>query len=70
MEKIEDLKNELSKTTKAYNNAKYQAILAISELLWEMPFSLEFKVVKNPKGVKIIWEVTQEQMNIINKKKQ
>ena len=40
-----------------------QAIQHVVELLRAQPFTVEFKVKKKPKGVKIIWEVTQEHMD-------
>lgn len=39
------------------------AINQVAQLLKVNPFSMEFKVVKKPKGIKIIYEVTQEEMN-------
>lgn len=42
---------------------KEQAIQSIAQLLRDNSFKLEFKVVKKPKGIKIVFEVTQEQMN-------
>lgn len=35
----------------------------ITGLLQNNPFTFEFKVKKNPKGIKVIYEVTQEQMD-------
>ena len=35
----------------------------ITEMLQHNPFTFEFKVKKNPKGIKVIIEVTQEQMD-------
>ena len=35
----------------------------ITEMLRHNPFTFEFKVKKNPKGIKVIYEVTQEEMN-------
>lgn len=47
------------------------AINQVAQLLKVNPFSMEFKVVKKPKGIKIIYEVTQEEMNeIIRMKKE
>lgn len=42
-----------------------QAIQQVAGLLRTNPFSMEFKVVKKPKGIKVIYEVTQEEMDII-----
>lgn len=38
-------------------------ILAIADMLRITPYKVEFKVKKKPTGVKIIIEVTQEQMD-------
>ena len=35
----------------------------ITGLLQTNPFTFEFKVKRNPKGIKVIYEVTQEQMD-------
>ena len=40
-----------------------QAIQDVAELLRRTPFKVEFKVKKKPEGVKVILEVTQEEMN-------
>ena len=37
----------------------------ITELLRRNEFSFEFKVVKKPKGLKVTYEVTQEEMDKI-----
>lgn len=42
-----------------------QAIQNVAQLLRNNPFNVEFKVVKKPKGIKVIYEVTQEEMDII-----
>lgn len=39
------------------------AISMIADLLREVPFTIEHKVVKKPKGVKVIVEITQEEMD-------
>lgn len=39
------------------------AIRNITEMLQHNPFSFKFKVKKNPKCIKVIYEVTQEQMD-------
>lgn len=36
-------------------------------MLQTTPFTFEFKVVKKPKGIKIIHEVTQEEMDALTK---
>lgn len=40
-----------------------QAIQGLSEMLRTMPFQVDFKVKKKPQGIKIVIEVTQEQMD-------
>ena len=40
-----------------------QAIQAIASMMRDYGFNLEFKVKKKPQGVKVIIEVTQEQMD-------
>ena len=42
-----------------------QVIQNIADQMRTLPFSIEFKVVKKPKGIRIIREVTQEQMNMM-----
>lgn len=44
-----------------------QAIQALTSMLETTPFSVEFKVKKKPAGIKVIIEVTQEQMDGIAK---
>lgn len=38
-------------------------ILHVADILRTTPFTFEFKVKKKPAGIKIIYEVTQDQMN-------
>ncbi len=45
--------------------ARHQVILTITSMLQYTPFTFEFKVVKKPKGIKIIREVTQEEMDAL-----
>lgn len=48
-----------------------QQIANIAGMLRQLPFTFEMKVVKKPTGIKIIYEVTQEQMDeIIQKSKE
>ena len=49
--------------TKEQIDMRNRVIAGIVEQLIVNPFTFEFKVVKNPKGFKIIREVTQEQMD-------
>ena len=44
-----------------------QAIQRLANMLRTSPFQVEFKVKKKPAGIKVIIEVTQEQMNGIAK---
>ena len=43
-------------------------IQGIVDVLREVPFTVEFKVKKKPTGIKVIYEVTQEQMKEIVEK--
>lgn len=47
----------------AQKSDRDQAIEKVAKLLRNNPFSVEIVVVKKPKGIKIIYEVTQEQMD-------
>lgn len=42
-----------------------EAIRNLIELLQGNPFTMEFKVVKKPKGIRIIYELTQEEMDVL-----
>lgn len=42
---------------------RQEVIMLLQEAMRTMPFSLEFKVKKKPAGIKIIYEVTQEEMD-------
>lgn len=39
-----------------------QVIQGLTDLLQSTPFTVEYKVKKKPQGIKVIIEVTQEQM--------
>lgn len=45
------------------DDQREKVIQNVAEMLWHNPFSVEFKVLKHPKGIKVIYEVTEEQMN-------
>lgn len=40
-----------------------QVIQGLTDLLQSTPFTVEYKVKKKPQGIKVIIEVTQEQMD-------
>ena len=42
-----------------------QAIQAIADTMRDCGFDVEFQVKKKPKGIKVIIEVTQEQMDVM-----
>lgn len=48
-------------------DVKKALISSIAELLEKTPFRFELKVVKEPKGVIIVQEVTQERMDYLMK---
>jgi len=42
-----------------------QVVQGIADLLRNHPFTFEYKVKTKPKGIKVIFEVTQEQLTEI-----
>lgn len=44
-----------------------QVIQGLTGLLQSTPFTVEYKVKKKPKGIKVVIEVTQEQMEHLAK---
>lgn len=52
----------------AQDEKREQVIQNIADILRTNPFTFEFKVKKNPKGIKVICEVTQEQIDGMMKK--
>lgn len=53
------------KMTREQMDLRNRVIADIVEQLIINPFTFEFKVVDKPKGIKIIHEVTQEQMDMM-----
>lgn len=49
------------------NEHRELAIKKITSMLRRNPFTFEFKVKKKPNGIRIIYEVTQEEMDAITK---
>jgi len=47
--------------------ARQKVIESITGMLQTTPFTFEFKVVKKPKGIKIIHEVTREEMDALTR---
>lgn len=52
----------------AQDEKREQVIQNIADMLRTKPFTFEFKVKKNPKGIKVIYEVTQDEMDAMMKK--
>jgi hypothetical protein len=52
----------------AQEEKREQVIQNIADMLRTNPFTFEFKVKKNPKGIKVIYEVTQDEMDVLMKK--
>ena len=52
----------------AQDEKREQVIQNIADILRTNPFTFEFKVKKNPKGIKVIYEVTQDEMDAMMKK--
>ena len=45
--------------------AREQVVQKIADLMRTSPFSVEYRVKKKPKGIKVIIEVTEEQMDCL-----
>ena len=54
-----------------FRDEKFLIVNRIMELLMSHGFTLEYVVRKKPKGIKIVYEITQEQMDALieNEKK-
>lgn len=52
----------------AQDEKREKVIQNIADMLRTNPFTFEFKVKKNPKGIKVIYEVTQDEMDAVMKK--
>ncbi len=52
----------------AQEEKREQVIQNIADMLRTNPFTFEFKVNKNPKGIKVIYEFTQDEMDAMMKK--
>ena len=52
----------------AQEEKREQVIQNIADMLRTNPFTFEFKVKKNPKAIKVIYEVTQGEMDALMKK--
>ena len=52
--------------TQAEKNKKIDALVAqLGKMMHYTPFSIEYQVKKKPQGIKIIFEVSQEEMDMI-----
>lgn len=49
-------------TQKEQEEQREKVIPGITEMLRQLPFTFEYKVKKKPAGIKVVCEVTQEQM--------
>jgi hypothetical protein len=52
---------------KTTEEKREQTIQGLADMLRTSPFQVEFKVKKKPAGIKVIIEVTQEQMDRMTK---
>lgn len=59
------MKNQIESDIKNIKEKREQVIQSIAEQLRHNQFSVEFEIVENPKGIKIIHEVTQETMDAL-----
>ncbi len=53
---------------KTTEEKREQTIQGLADMLRTSPFQVEFKVKKKPAGIKVIIEVTQEQMEGMTKR--
>lgn len=51
--------------TSEADRQREQVVESLANMLRTTPFTSEFKVVKQPKGIRVVIEVTQEQMNAL-----
>lgn len=52
--------------TQAEKNKKIDALVAqLGKMMHYTPFSIEYQVKKKPQGIKIIFEITQEEMDVL-----
>ena len=51
--------------TQAENNNIDEIVNELGKMMHRNPFSIEFQVKEKPQGIKIIFEVSQEEMDII-----
>lgn len=65
---VDALRKQEESETPSPDEAREKVIQSLANLLRTTPFSVEFKVVKNPKGILIIHEVTQEHLDAVMKK--
>ena len=50
----------------AWKNKKIDALVAqLRKMMYYTPFSIEYQVKKKPQGIKIIFEITQEEMDVL-----
>lgn len=54
----------------AQDEKRERVIQNIADMLRTNPFTFEFKVKKNPKGIKVIYEVTQGEMDAMLRKEE
>lgn len=59
----------MGNSIKSEEDAREKAIQYVANMMRDMNFNIEFAVKKKPQGMKIIFEVTQEQMDEIMKRK-
>lgn len=59
------MKNQTNLVSMDIEDKREQVIQNIAEQLRYTPFAVEFKIVDKPQGIKIIHEVTREQMDAL-----
>lgn len=64
----ESLRNYIGGRIMDIENKREEIVQHIANMLRNSAFTFEYRVVKKPKGMKVIHEVTQEQLNLIIEK--
>lgn len=62
------MKHDFNSTDMVVDDVREQKIKGIAEMLRLMPFSIEYVVRKKPKGVKVIVELTQQEIDYLSNK--
>ncbi len=54
--------------SKQKEQQREEVIQNVTEMLRHNPFTFEFKVKKNPQGIRVVYELTKDEMDALMKK--